>query len=226
MAPKKKKPSHVMRAIRVMTHHKSMFRWLNILDPIYWFAYMLSASILDFPLRESEIEFVHDNIIKHRKVLWCNLIMAMLVAKGLTGLSIVQVDTLIGSLVAPAFITGGAWFAITFGGVPKRLLPLAIDITFWMFAAFTVSLTTMFVGLCFVLPPLVLVVFGFILFAILVSAVRYDNVDGLKIGLDEALLMHSLTHINYLSEKQGAEIVVDPSKLSINKRELDYQEDV
>lgn len=159
---------------------------------MYWIAFFLSRPIFNYPLQANEVDFIHDNINKHRTVLWANVVAALTLFHSLKSLSITELNSLISALMAPAFVTGAAWFAITFGGVPQRLLPLAINITLWMFAAFTVSLTTMFMSLYFILPIPIFLVFGFIVLAIVISAARYDNVDGLKAGLDEALRMHAL----------------------------------
>lgn len=183
--------------------YRSSFSWYNIIDPLYWVAFYISAPILRYPLLAKEISFVHDNIHKHRRVLWMNVATMLLVWWGLRGRGKDEMNALINSLMAPAFITGGAWFAITFGGVPTKLLPLALNITLWMFAAFTIAMTTMLTSLSFILPWQLLIVFGFILFAIIVSAARYDNVDGLKVGLDDALRTHSLTHLEYLTKTLG-----------------------
>lgn len=200
---------------RKSLHHRgARFTWYNILDPMYWISFSLSSPIFKYPLQTKEIDFIHDNINKHRIVLWVNVISSLIVFSSLRGLSVAELNSLITALMAPAFVTGGAWFAITFGGVPQRLLPLAINITLWMFAAFTVSLTSMFISLYFILPIQIFLVFGFIVLAIIISAVRYDNVDGLKAGLDEALRMHSLTHLKYLKDHQGAEIIEEESKLN------------
>jgi hypothetical protein len=200
------------------TPREARFSWYNVIDPMYWVAFFLSSPIFKYQLQTNEINFIHDNINKHRIVLWANLIAAIVLFRSLTGLSIAELNSLISALLAPALVTGGAWFAITFGGVPQRLLPLAINITLWMFAAFTVSLTTMFLSLYFILPIPIFLVFGFIVVAIVISAARYDNVDGLKAGLDEALRMHSLTHVKHLQEKHGAEIIEEESKLNRRKQ--------
>jgi hypothetical protein len=117
---------------RLFQHREGRFAWYNAIDPVYWISFFLSAPIFDYPLQTNEIDFIHDNIKKHRKVIWVNIVSSICVFFSLRGQSIAELNSLISALLAPAFVTGGAWFAITFGGVPQRLLPLAINITLWM----------------------------------------------------------------------------------------------
>jgi len=178
------------------------FRLTRILDPMFWLAYLFSYFMLTpkYKLNKVEIAFILDNIDKHRKVLWINILGGCMVFISLSDNSPQQLSALISVLMAPAFITGGAWFAITFGGVPQKLLDAALVITLWMFAAFTLSLTTMSIVAYYILDGelLMLIVLLFINFAVMMSAILYDNIDGLKVGLDEALKDNSQATLRYL----------------------------
>jgi len=72
-----------------------------------------------------------------------------------------------------------------------------------MFSAFTLSLTTMMITVYFVLAGenySVLAVLFFINFSVILSAMHYDTIDGLKVGLDEALKNHSQANLRYLKK--------------------------
>jgi len=180
------------------------FRLSRVLDPFFWLVYLFSAFLLTekYKLNRVELSFILDNVDKHRKVLWVNFIGGYLVFISLLDNTPEQLSALISVLTAPAFITGGAWFAITFGGVPTRLLDAALVITFWMFSAFTLSLTTMSIVAYYILDGeiLMLIVLLFINFSVIVSAILYDNIDGLKVGLDESIKSSSQAILRHLKK--------------------------
>jgi len=185
------------------------FSLTRIIDPMFWISYIFSYFLLTekYKLNKTELSFILDNIDKHRKVLWVNFIGGYMVFTSLSDNSPEQLSALISVLMAPAFITGGAWFAITFGGVPQKLLDAALIITFWMFSAFTLSLTTMSIVAYYILNGeiLMLIVLLFINFAVIISAILYDNIDGLKVGLDEALKDNSQATLRFLKKNYDIE---------------------
>jgi len=168
---------------------------------MYWAAFALCLPVLIVSLNRYETKIVELNIQKHRQVLWLTSAMGALAWYGIHLARAQDLNELVVALLAPAFVTGGAWFAVTFGGVQEKLLVAAIGLTKWMFAAFSISLVTMFIALNQILPWPLTVVIGVIIVLVLLSAVTYDNVDSLKIGLDDALRRHSLTML----AKLGAE---------------------
>ena len=176
-------------------------------DPMYLLVNSLICRRLIKDLEGRQKKFVEDNSNKHRWVLWINVFLAALVYYGLSDVPIEEMSTIVSSLMAPAFITGGAWFAISFGGVPVKLLDRAVDITFWTFSAFTVSLSTMAVAVYFVTNIYLASVFVLIIVTVIISSILYDNVDGLKVGLDEALLKGNLANIEYLLNKGHIDFV-------------------
>jgi len=174
----------------------------RILDPLFWIAYIFSHFLLapKYKLNKIEMAFILDNIDKHRKVLWVNILGGYMVFISLSDNSPQQLSALISILMAPAFITGGAWFALTFSGVPEKLLDAALVITLWMLSAFTLSLTTMSIVAYYILDGeiLMLIVLLFINFSVIISAILYDNIDGLRVGLDEAIKDNSQATLRYL----------------------------
>lgn len=205
----------------------------RILDPMFWVAFLFSAFLLKrkYGLNRTEIAFIMDNVSKHRFVLWVNAIGGMLFYYGLKDSNIGQLGSLISILIAPAFISGSAWFAITFGGVSQKLLDIALLVTLWMFSAFSLSLTAMSIAAYFISNGnwLVLSVLIFINIGVIYSAILYDHVDGLKVGLDEALKNHSLAQLRYLKKHfnieppyEGQNLydgLSDSDKLKPNKEE-------
>lgn len=161
------------------------------IDPFYWFLRGILGKFLKSELKNEEVQFVHSNINKHRKVLWTNFVCIILVFLALRETKPSDAGTLITCLIAPVMVTGGAWFAVSFGGIPQKLVSVAMTITLWMFLAFTVSLSTMFLAVCYILPFYSWPVLALVYIGIIISCILYDTCDGLKAGLDEAQFKHS-----------------------------------
>ncbi len=182
---------HVTQRGNVSVSRARLF--INVLDPLYWIASLLCWPVLSVKLQTNETYIVLKNVEKHRQVLWANVLFGYLAWYGINQADSTRIGELVSLLLAPALVTGSAWFAISFGGVQEKLLDAAIDLTKWMFMAFTISLVTMAIALFMIVPWPVAVVVGFIIFLVAFAAITYDNVDSLKIGLDDALRRHSLT---------------------------------
>lgn len=161
------------------------------LDPFYWYIWVMVKDFFKASLEDYEEEFVQDNSKKHRKIQWVNFVAAILVTYSLASMSLEEIKALISALLSPVVVTGGAWFAISFGAIPAKLLHLSMSITFWMYAGFKVSLTTMCIALTFIMPVTMWPVIWFIYLAIDICCIMYDTADGLKAGLDEMALKHS-----------------------------------
>lgn len=172
-------------------------------DPFYWLLTWVLRRFLNVGLKNEELEFLQDNIRKHRKVLWCNVTVVACTVIGLQHYE-GEIIGLITALLAPVMVMGGAWFAVSFGGIPAKLIDSAMSITFWMFLAFTASLTTMLIAVGYISPPVLWPVFAAIYLGALLSCIQYDTADGLKAGLDEAQLRHSRAALRYY-KKQGIE---------------------
>nr|VFJ60854.1 MAG: hypothetical protein BECKDK2373C_GA0170839_10858 [Candidatus Kentron sp. DK] len=215
-------------AAEKLAHHREhkyeQITLLQKIDPIYWLSFAFSYFLLTdkYKLNATESNFILTNINKHRRIIWVNVLGGVMVYHGIADSDPAKLSTLISVLIAPAFITGGAWFAITFGGVPEKLLDAALVITFWMFSAFTLSLTTMGITIYFALggEPLVLSVIAFINFAVILSAVLYDNIDGLKVGLDQALKDNSQANLRYLKQVHDVEPPAEGENIYDNLKKL------
>ncbi|MFH1183209.1 MAG: hypothetical protein V1690_03025 [Candidatus Moraniibacteriota bacterium] len=159
------------------------------IDPIWWFLYFTLRDFLKSTagLGDEELAFVAENIQKHRKVFWINILASALVWRGLLDTPPSAVATVITSLLAPVMVLGSAWFAISFGGVPKKLIGVAMTTTLWMFIAFVVSLSAMFISVGFVTSPYLWPVLALVYLGVIIGCVQYDTADGLKAGLDEAV---------------------------------------
>ncbi len=178
-------------------------RFFRVIDPWYWAAYALCLPVTKLPLSTTESNIIELNIEKHRFVLFITTLFSLLAWWGIATADTDSLNELVVALLAPAFVTGGAWFAITFGGVQEKLLGWAVSLTKWMFAAFSISLITMFIALAHIVPWQLTVVLAVITFLVMLSAITYDNVDSLKIGLDDALRRHSLTMMAKLGAEDG-----------------------
>lgn len=168
-------------------------RWYNWIDPAFWVIWLVCLQIVrSKDLSQPQREFISRNIRKHRTILWINIIITTIYELddhywGMP-LNPNELSLIVGVLIAPAFITGGAWFAITFGAIPTFLLDQAINVTFWMFLSFSASLNLMGLVLAAHAPMLITVIFYTIILSCLIASILYDNIDGLKIGLDQVLL--------------------------------------
>lgn len=171
------------------------------IDPIYWIVRTILQPFFKTNLKKEEITFVNENIRKHRKILWITVIFTILTIHGLQSFT-GDTTALITGLIAPVMIMGSAWFAISFGGIPAKLLDIAMSITFWMFLAFVLSLTTMMLTIGMITPIVIWPILLCIYIGIIIGCIQYDCADGLKVGLDESLLKHSRAALKYY-QKQG-----------------------
>lgn len=172
------------------------------INPFYWVARIILHSFYSQKLTAEQQAFIKQNNVKHGNILLISTLLLACVFFGL--LSHPEPKLLINGLIAPVMITGTAWFAISFGGIPKKLLNIAMSVTFWLFSAFLVSLGTMFLTLIFMSSVYLWAPLLFIFIGIIISCIQYDTTDGLRAGLDEAVLEHSRYAINYY-KKEGIE---------------------
>lgn len=178
------------------------------LDPFnYWLRRIVLKSFLSVELEKADRAFVEDNINKHRRTMWVNVLVSVGVFWGLRSLEGETFGMLITALLAPVMVMGGSWFAISFGGVPSKLIDTAMSISFWMFTAFVTSFSAMFIAVAMISPWTIWPAMGIIYYGALVACIQYDTADGLKAGLDEAQLNHSRAALRYYA-KQG----IDPTK--------------
>ncbi|MBT3418972.1 MAG: hypothetical protein HOC34_03270 [Candidatus Magasanikbacteria bacterium] len=176
---------------------------LQKIDPFYYLLrYIILKKFFSTNIKKHQTNFVLENIMKHRQILWINVITLSLAILGFISGQINDLNTVAIGLAAPVMFLGGAWFAVSFGGIPKNLLTLAMTITFWIFSAFSIALSLMITTLIFVTPwhfwPALIIIYIGTVFA----CIQYDTTDGLKVGLDEAQLRHSRAALLFY-EKQG-----------------------
>lgn len=197
----------------------------KLIDPLFWVSYSFSYFLLSpkYKLTKFEIAFIMDNIQKHRIVLWVNFIGGMIAFYALADNSQEQLNSIVLLLMVPIFVTGSAWFMISFGGVPTKLLDVALIITFWIFSAFTLSLTTMLIVAYYILEGemFIQIVILFIYICIILSAIIYDDLDGLKIGLDETLKDNSEATLRYLKKYYNITPPAEGDKLYDNLNQDD-----
>lgn len=190
-------------------------RVLNKVDPLFW---ILDNWVFDSLFRPpkknvpgeyeeldyADMDFLVENLLKHRFILWLNVALAIYMI--LFGLSSIfsqgNSEIVITGLLAPAVITGGAWYNLTFGGISEKFLGTAMSLTRWMFLAFSLSMTLLVALLCYLSPWPVAAILVLIYVGMYVASILYDNVDGLKIGLDTTMLRFSRASLNYY-QKHG-----------------------
>jgi len=189
---------------------------VNKIDPVFWvFDRLLLEGLFRPPKKNSpgkyelldvaEEDFLIENLCKHRFVAWCNIGLAVfLAAWGLRAIFAKgDAGVVVTGLLAPAMITGAAWYTLTFGGISEKFLNVAMTLTRWMFLAFSLSMTLLTALLCSLTPwPIGWFVLAPIYVGLYVASMLYDNLDGLKIGLDTTLLRFSRASLNYY-QKHG-----------------------
>lgn len=195
---------------------ESRKRILNRFDPLYLFLDLVVFDRLFRPpkrnvrgefeeLATADVDFLAENLSKHRIVLWLNaLLILYLCPHGIkTILQHGDPGIVVTGLLAPAMITGGAWYAVSFGGIPEKFINVALVLTSLMFLSFTFSMTLLITLLCRLTPwPVGAFILVPIYVTLYLASVLYDNLDGLKIGLDTALLKFSRATLNYY-QKHG-----------------------
>tara|TARA_Y100000310_G_C20690171_1_gene821678 strand:- start:2208 stop:2741 length:534 start_codon:yes stop_codon:yes gene_type:complete len=161
---------------------------LSILDTLFHYIFLRKIKIEKLGKEQKEMTIL--NIKKHVKILFL-MIIAMaycyyIIPKEYPN----EISIVLSSLLGVLFVSGTAWYAITFGAIPTRFSDFAVQITAYLFCAFAVSLAAVFSAATIAIPLLspVLVVAFYALYA---ASVQYDIVDALKIGIDEAVLEHA-----------------------------------
>ena len=184
---------------------------LNRIDPVYIFLDRIVFNSL-FALSKSgdegsdgldradgaESEILLRNMVKHRWVLWINiLLVCFLSSYGLDYISKEYKELIISGLLAPAMITGAAWYAVSFGGFGEKYVSIAFRLTFLMFLSFTLSMTLLTTLLVSITPVVGMAVVVPIYLSLYFASVLYDSLDGLKMGLDTTLLRYLRAALNY-----------------------------
>lgn len=177
-------------------------RKLLKIDPIYWVLRLLHLIFTLAPLEAHERAFVEDNVLKHQIVTWVTIGAAYLVHRGLREVPQSAIGIIIAALAGPAILLGAAWFTVSLGAIPEKLRSVGMLITGSMFASFMVALVTMFMSTMYITPAPINIVLALVFAGIVISGILYDTADGLKVGLDEAVLRHSRYAVSFY-RKQG-----------------------
>lgn len=163
---------------------------LNKIDPMLWMMNLLHHKVLNISLSDpslvSNVKLIRANIEKHRKIRWLVLVVGVLAYFALRGYTATSpLFALIATLLVPILlVTGSAWYLITFEKVRNQYLPVAIDVTFLLYAAF---LSSMIIGVIVIFLAsadnilLTLIVFAIIL-ALDAASTLYDSNDALNSG--------------------------------------------
>lgn len=151
-------------------------------------------------LDRAEREFLKENLEKHRLILWLNLLLiGYLAVSGINSIkSLGDPNTVVTGLLAPAMVTGTAWYTVSFAGIPTQFQTVAIVLTRYMFLAFSLSMTLLISLLCSITNAILSIgVLGPIYVSLFIASILYDTMDGLKIGLDNTLLKFSRASLNF-----------------------------
>jgi hypothetical protein len=161
---------------------------LNILDKVYYKLFLGRLQLEKLSTEQQEV--TEDNIKKHVIIFILMILTAVYSYFIISNYYVEQIDTVLTSLLGVLFISGTAWFAITFGAIPARFMDFAVEITAHLFGALAIALTAVLITSIIALPFFTPVLFlAFI--ALYSASVKYDVADGLKIGIDEAVLEHA-----------------------------------
>jgi len=151
-------------------------------------------------LDEEHLKLTIQNIKKHVYILIFMMISLIYSYYIIDKYYINDINTVITSLLGVLFVTGSAWYVITFGTIPKRFGILAVNITFFLFASFCVSLAAVLSAAILAVPlmsPVLIFAFG----TLYIASVKYDIMDALKLGIDEAIYKHATVAEKYFSNE-------------------------
>jgi hypothetical protein len=206
-----------METTSVLNHRVAARRFpLNRFDPVYQlldrvvFRDMFrppkrSIAGAFEPITAADADFLLDNLQKHRLVLWLNLLLAvyLLLVEASSKLGGPAATALAIGLLAPAIVSGAAWYTVTFGGIPEKFLSGSFTLTACLFLAFTLTMTLL-MGTLMTLTtwPVAVFILVPIYLALYLAGILHDNLDGLKIGLDTSQLKFSRAALRYY-QKHG-----------------------
>lgn len=161
---------------------------LNVFYRIYYKLFLGELDLNKLNTEQKELTII--NIKKHTHIFLLMLLTLPYTYYILSNFYVDKIDVVMTALLGALFVSGTAWFAITFGAIPERFMNFAIKTTAYLFTAFAVSLTAVFaVGLLEV--PLISPILFIIFISLYTASVKYDVVDALKIGIDEAIFKHA-----------------------------------
>ena len=182
---------------------KASRAWRNRFDPIYRlldlvaFRRLLLSRLDASRLESAECEFLTANLQKHRLILWANVLLSLLLftRQPLTSNADFFLLVMIG---IPTLVSGITWYTISFSGIPERFIESAMLLTGGLYLVFTFGLSAMLWLGASRLPSLILIILLLPSYLIIYFiGILYDNLDGLKIGLDTKLFRYSRASLRY-----------------------------
>jgi hypothetical protein len=151
-------------------------------------------------LNKDQMEITEMNVKKHTKIFLFSILAMVYTYIVISNYYSNSFGTVMTALFGVLFVSGTAWFAITFGAIPARYKDFAVQTTAYLFASFSFSMAAVFIAASVSLP-LLTPIFFIAFFALYGASVKYDVADGLKIGIEEAHYKHSVTgRIYYVRE--------------------------
>lgn len=157
-------------------------------------------------LDKDQLEVLDLNLKKHVRIFLLLLLVMPYVYFVTTNFYADKIDIVINALFGVLFISGAAWYAISFGAVPVKFMDFAIHITSYLFASLAVSMASVFVAASIAVPLLSPVLF-IAFYSLYAASVKFDVVDALKLGIDETVYQHAkvgrLYFLRELEKRKG-----------------------
>lgn len=176
--------------------------FMNYIDPFnILMRHVVLARFFRSDLAPEEMLFIQDNIKKHRKIYWWTTIFLVPMSLGVFDLDESVRIGLLTTMISPVLLLGSAWFGVSFGGVPAKLVEVAMSVTFWMYLSFKISFVMMYILLLSVTSVMLWPVWTLIMVGTFFACEMYDTADGFKTGLDEAQLRHSRAALCYYKQQ-------------------------
>ena len=157
---------------------------MNFFCKIYYNLFLNKIDLNKLKKEQKEITII--NIKKHLNIFILMTLIMPYCYFIITNYYIDKIDIVISSLLGVLLISGTAWFAITFGAIPIIFCDFAIKTTAHLFASFAFSMAAVFVAASIAVPFLSPILF-LCFFTLYSASVKYDIVDALKLGIDEAI---------------------------------------
>ncbi|MCV6574663.1 MAG: hypothetical protein OIF58_02920 [Cohaesibacter sp.] len=166
-------------------------------DPSYHFSILLSLPLLMRELNSEETNIVFQNIIKIRYVVRVSVIVILMTIIQFYQMKFNEFIIFISLSAIVSIISGIAWFVVTIGSTKKELFPVAIDFTKWLLTAFINSCLILTISTYYTLPLGLAIIVTIPIILLLYSAIIYDHLDSLSVGLDDELRRQALTSLVY-----------------------------
>ena len=141
-------------------------------------------------LNKEQRVLTEKNISKHTKIFFSMIAVMAYTFFVVNYFYFDSISSVMTALLGVLFVSGTAWFAITFGAIPSRYMDFAIQTTAYLFTTFAFSASAVFVASSIALP-LLTPIFFIAFITLYAASVKYDIVDALKMGIDETIYKHA-----------------------------------